>query len=160
MTHHIDIQSNIEPEGVYQPSTEQLTLWANAALGELAEPSEMALCLVSEPEIQALNKAYRNRDKPTNVLSFPADIPDVVDISLLGDVLICAAVVEKEALEQGKTLESHWAHMVIHGSLHLQGYDHEENEEAEVMEAKEIEILNHFGYSNPYTIKEDDNRAQ
>lgn len=154
MTHHIDIQVHTTSGDLFQPSDVQLEAWANAALAELNEPSEMTLCLVSIEEIQTLNLTYRHKDKPTNVLSFPADIPDEVGLSLLGDVVICASVVAKEAEEQQKTLESHWAHMVIHGGLHLLGYDHENDEDAEVMEVKEIEILGQFGYPNPYVINE------
>lgn len=160
MKHTIDIQNLLESESSDLPNTAQLETWANAALSELCDVSEMSLCLVEESEIQQLNHTYRKQNKPTNVLSFPADIPEEINLALLGDVIICAAVVEKEALEQGKSLEAHWAHMTVHGSLHLLGYDHVTDEDAEVMESKEIEILAHFGYSNPYRIKEDTVRKQ
>ncbi len=160
MMHTIDVQNLLESEPSYLPSIAKIEAWANAALSELRYNSEMSLCLVEESEIQQLNHTYRKQNKPTNVLTFPADIPEEVDLALLGDVIICVAVVEKEALEQKKNLEAHWAHMTVHGSLHLLGYDHVTDEDAVVMESKEIEILEHFGYSNPYLIKEDAARKQ
>ena len=96
------------------------------------------------------NQTYRNKSGPTNVLSFPCELPEGVPNDWLGDLVICSAVVEREALEQGKSPAAHWAHMVVHGLLHLQGYDHVEESEAEVMEAKEIAILERLGYPNPY----------
>lgn len=152
--HSIDIQNTLDPEPEYLPENQQLEHWANKALAELSELSEMTIRIVDANEIQTLNHTYRHIDKPTNVLSFPADIPEELNLPLLGDVVICSSVVEKEALQQQKSLESHWAHMVIHGTLHLMGYDHLDDDEANVMESKEIEILGHFGYPNPYLIKE------
>ncbi|MEK9765353.1 MAG: rRNA maturation RNase YbeY [Thalassolituus sp.] len=134
------------------PSEEQLTLWAEAALAgrtSFAEP-ELTIRLTDEEESQELNNEYRGKDKPTNVLSFPFEAPPEVPIELLGDLIICVAVVEREAQEQNKTSEAHWAHMVIHGCLHLLGYDHIKDDEAEEMEALERTILASLGYPDPY----------
>ena len=97
-----------------------------------------------------LNLTYRGKDKPTNVLSFPFEAPPGIEMPLLGDLIICRQVVEQEASEQGKPLEAHWAHMVVHGSLHLLGYDHIEDDEAEEMEGLETEIMLALGYEDPY----------
>lgn len=134
------------------PSDEQFQRWAEAALDsrtQFAEP-ELTIRLVSEDESQALNHEYRGKEKPTNVLSFPFEAPPQVPIELLGDLIICIAVVEREAEEQGKTAEAHWAHMVVHGCLHLLGYDHIKDDEAEEMEALEGSILDALGFANPY----------
>jgi len=137
------------------PSQTQFEQWLTAALdnadtsidGDLAEAT---IRLVDNDESQTLNRDYRQKDKPTNVLSFPAEVPDFIDLPLLGDLVICAPVVAQEALEQNKPLEAHWAHMVIHGALHLLGYDHIEDQEAETMEALEVTILSHLGIASPY----------
>ena len=155
MKHNIDIQKSLEPEPGFLPSNEQFKSWSNAALSELNDTTEMTIRLVDPHDIQALNQTYRHKNKPTNVLSFPADIPDEVGINLLGDIIICPSVVEKEALEQEKKIDAHWAHMVVHGVLHLLGYDHLNDNDANEMETKEIEILSQFGYANPYLEEED-----
>lgn len=134
------------------PTDEQLQQWAEAALASrttFAEP-ELTIRLVSAEESQALNLEYRGKDKPTNVLSFPFDAPPQVPIELLGDLIICITVVEEEAKQQDKTTEAHWAHMVVHGCLHLLGYDHIKDDEAEEMEALERTILATLGFPNPY----------
>ena len=134
------------------PTEEQLTLWASTALRgrtEFEEP-ELTIRLTDEEESQALNSEYRGKDKPTNVLSFPFEIPPGVPLELLGDLIICIGVVEQEAREQAKTTEAHWAHMVIHGCLHLLGYDHIKDDEAEEMEALERDLLASLGYPDPY----------
>ncbi|TNC91561.1 MAG: rRNA maturation RNase YbeY [Thalassolituus sp.] len=134
------------------PTEEQLTLWASTALRgrtEFEEP-ELTIRLTDEEESQALNSEYRGKDKPTNVLSFPFEIPPSVPLELLGDLIICIGVVEQEAQEQAKTIEAHWAHMVIHGCLHLLGYDHIKDDEAEEMEALERDLLASLGYPDPY----------
>jgi probable rRNA maturation factor len=110
----------------------------------------MTIRVVDEDEIRQLNRDYRGKDYATNVLSFESDLPPELDIPLLGDIIICPAVVQREAAEQCKTLDAHWAHMVIHGTLHLQGYDHIEDSEAEAMEALEIAIMQQLGYADPY----------
>lgn len=112
--------------------------------------SELLVRFVDKPEIQQLNKTYRHQDKITNVLSFPSDLPIEIDEAILGDVVICIEVVMEEAKAQGKTFENHLMHMAIHGTLHLLGFDHIEELEAEKMEALEIKILEKMQISNPY----------
>ena len=134
------------------PTEEQLTLWASTALKgctDFEEP-ELTIRLTDEEESQALNSEYRGKDKPTNVLSFPFEMPPGIPLELLGDLIICVGVVEREAQEQAKTTEAHWAHMVIHGCLHLLGYDHIKDDEAEEMEALERDLLASLGYPDPY----------
>ena len=120
---------------------------------------EMGIACVDNAESHKLNLEYRHEDKPTNVLSFPSDLPDemaqILDTFPIGDLVICIPVVLQEAIEQQKTPIEHFTHMLVHGTLHLMGYDHETSEEdAEEMEALEIEILNKLGFENPYTVKE------
>lgn len=119
------------------------------------EPLELAIRLVGEPESRTLNHDYRGKDKPTNVLSFPAELPDMVLAELeerpLGDLVICAPVVAREAAEQGKPLNAHYAHLTVHGVLHLLGLDHEDEREAEAMEAIERAILAELGHADPYS---------
>lgn len=143
----LDLQ--IATENPQLPSEEQLQGWANAAL-QSDEEYELTIRLVDEAESQELNATYRQKDKPTNVLSFPFEAPPEIELNLLGDLVICVPVVIHEAQEQGKTEEAHWAHMVVHGTLHLQGFDHIEDDEAEVMEALETNILTEMGYPAPY----------
>ncbi len=131
------------------PTTEQCQHWAQSACVDERE-LEASLQIVSKPEMQELNRDYRGKDKPTNVLSFPMQLPEEVGLAFIGDLAVCADVVAEEAAEQGKAAEAHWAHMVIHGMLHLQGYDHIEDDEAEAMEILEIRILDQLGYANPY----------
>ena len=103
-------------------------------------------------EMQNLNREFSGNDKPTNVLSFPMQLPEEVDIKLLGDLAFCAEVINAEAEQQSKSIDAHWAHMVIHGMLHLQGYDHIIKEEAVVMESLEVKILEKLGFEDPYQI--------
>lgn len=131
------------------PESTQFEKWAAAALQPESIP-ELSIRIVAEDEGRALNLAYREKDYATNVLSFPFEAPAGVPIEYLGDLVICAPVVAREAAEQGKSLESHWAHMVVHGVLHLQGYDHIEPAEAEQMETLEKHIMAQLGYANPY----------
>lgn len=112
--------------------------------------AEVSVRLVSEAEMSELNAAWRGQHKSTNVLSFPAELPADVDHPLLGDIVICAAVVTREARDQHKTDAAHWSHMLVHGSLHLLGYDHELDAEAEAMENMETLILEQLGYPCPY----------
>lgn len=150
MSYRIDVEVNSSSTKI--PSVENIELWISTALhsDELAE-AEVSVYIVDEEESQELNFQYRAKDKPTNVLSFPADIPDEVGVPLLGDLVVCAPVVEREAQEQGKTLEAHWAHMLVHGTLHLLGYDHVEDDEAEVMEALETRLITQLNFPAPYT---------
>ena len=124
--------------------------WANSVRKLLGtQSSEVCIRVVDETEGRALNAQYRQRDQPTNVLSFAADV-EVPDLRLLGDIVICAPVVEQEASDQQKLLAHHFAHMVVHGMLHLHGYDHEDDEEAKEMESLEVEVLAGFGIAHPY----------
>jgi len=128
--------------------------WAEAAAADQETRTELSIRIVDEAESAELNQTYRHKLGPTNVLSFPCEVPAGVPNDLLGDLVICAPVVEREAREQGKPAEAHWAHIVVHGVLHLRGYDHLQDDEAEKMESMEIEILSGLGYPNPYEIEE------
>ena len=134
------------------PSKKRLQRWLETARATLAieEALELTIRLVDNDEMQELNRDYRGKDYPTNVLSFPCDWDLPEEPRLLGDVVIAAAVVNREAKEQKKTMEAHWAHIVMHGFLHLLGYDHIEDIEAEKMENTEREILAQLGYADPY----------
>lgn len=132
------------------PSEEQIQQWANAAVRAQTMEPEITVRIVDEAESHQLNLNYRGKDKPTNVLSFPFECPDEVELTLLGDLVICRQVVEQEAREQDKPLMAHWAHMVVHGCLHLLGYDHIEDAEAEEMESLETEIMLGLGFEDPY----------
>ncbi|PBJ03418.1 Endoribonuclease YbeY [Pseudomonas ogarae] len=133
------------------PSEAQFRQWCELALRQRSADSELTIRLVDEPEGRELNHTWRQKDYATNVLSFPADVPDeLLDIPLLGDLVICVPVVEREAAEQDKLPEAHWAHLVIHGCLHLLGYDHIEDDEAEEMEALERTLLAELGHPDPY----------
>ncbi len=132
------------------PSPRQLAVWATAALAPDRRPAVLSVRVVGRSRSRSLNAHYRHKDKPTNVLSFggAGTVPD--GRNFLGELVICAPVVAQEALIQGKTLRSHWAHMTVHGVLHLQGFDHEREAEAAKMAAKEIQILDRLGFSDPY----------
>ena len=132
------------------PTEEQIVQWATAAVQPEGDEVEMTVRIVDEAESHELNLTYRGKDRPTNVLSFPFECPDEVELPLLGDLVICRQVVEREAAEQEKPLMAHWAHMVVHGSLHLLGYDHIEDDEAEEMESLETQIMQGLGFSDPY----------
>jgi len=134
------------------PSATEIESWVRAVLEHQQEHGEVSVALLSEEAIQQLNRDYRGKDQATNVLSFPADIPDFVDLKHLGDILICPSVVRREAQEQGKQESAHWAHMVVHGCLHLLGYDHIEDDQAEQMESLETVILAKLGYPAPYIV--------
>ncbi|MCC5795913.1 MAG: rRNA maturation RNase YbeY [Methylophaga sp.] len=133
------------------PAAAQFQQWAEAALAELDEDAELTIRLVDTAESAELNEDYRGKSGPTNVLSFPFESPVPMTPVLLGDLVICSQVVLDEANTQAKSLEDHWAHMVVHGCLHLLGYDHLEDDEAEQMEALEIKILQTLKINNPYT---------
>lgn len=136
------------------PTLEQLTHWVSCVFAHHPddERKELTIRFVDEQESQALNRDYRGKDKPTNVLSFPFENPPGMTLPLLGDLIICHAVVLNEAGEQQKPLAHHYAHMVIHGTLHLMGYDHIEDQEAEEMEQLERTLLAELEIPDPYHI--------
>ena len=141
------------------PPAADLMRWADCALERAAPASgsegEICVRVVDETESRALNRRYREKDKPTNVLSFPFEAPPGVDLDLIGDLVICAPVVQREALEQGKSPDAHWAHMTVHGVLHLLGHDHIEDDQAEQMEALERTILAALNFPDPYETETD-----
>ncbi|MBA2653833.1 MAG: rRNA maturation RNase YbeY [Gammaproteobacteria bacterium] len=143
---NLEIDIQIESAQSDIPSAEDLLSWTTAALESHA--AEITLRIVDEPESEQLNQTYRKKSGPTNVLSFPFSTQ--VDTLLHGDLVICAPIVMKEALAQNKPPRAHWAHLTVHGTLHLQGYDHIEVEDAKIMEEREIAILSSLGISNPY----------
>lgn len=137
------------------PDDAMMRLWAETALRDQSAAGELVIRIVDAAESKALNAQYRDKDKPTNVLSFPAealpaDIPELAAEQALGDLVICASVVADEARQQNKLLNAHWAHMLIHGCLHLLGYDHIEADQAERMEALERQMLAKLNFSDPY----------
>lgn len=133
------------------PTATEVQRWAEAALQCIDQDSaSLSVRVVDEQEITDLNQRYRAKSGPTNVLSFPFEDPPGVDSDELGDIVVCAPVVDREAQEQGKSAEEHWAHMVVHGVLHLCGYDHVENSDAEKMESEETQILTGLGFPAPY----------
>lgn len=144
----IEIQQACDDDD--HPPPADIKQWVKAALGNRKEPAELAIRIVSSAEISQLNADYRKKNGPTNVLSFPADLPPGIGLPLLGDLVICAEVVAREADEQHKPLYAHWAHMVIHGTLHLLGYDHIEEADANIMESLEIDLLQQINIPNPY----------
>jgi len=146
----VDRQVAIVAAGL--PSQADLEAWVAAVLDrhEVDDDSELTVRLVDAEESRALNRDYRGRDRPTNVLSFPFECPPGVALPLLGDLVICHPVVTAEAVEQDKVLRDHYAHMVVHGTLHLLGHDHLEDDEAEAMEQLEREILAGLGIDDPY----------
>ena len=150
----IDLQIASEnSEGL--PTLEQFTHWVETALVFEAQTedfpeTEMTIRIVDEEESQTLNREYRGKDYPTNVLSFPFEVPEGIELPLLGDLVICRQVMEREAKEQQISLSSHWAHLAVHGTLHLLGYDHIEEAEAEEMEGLETQIMQKLGFEDPY----------
>jgi probable rRNA maturation factor len=149
MSIELDLQLAIENENGL-PSEAQLNEWLTKTVSQFQKDAEVTIRIVDEEESHQLNHEYRGKDKPTNVLSFPFEAPPGIEMDLLGDLIICKQVVELEAKEQEKTVLAHWAHMVVHGSLHLLGYDHIEDEEAEEMESLETEIMQSMGFKDPY----------
>lgn len=149
-----DIDLQIASSEAALPTADVLTQWVHAAL-QSQRQVELTIRIVDAAESQALNLEYRGKDKPTNVLSFPFEAPAQIELNLLGDLVICAPVVIREAAEQGKTALAHWAHMVVHGTLHLQGFDHIDEQEAAHMEQLEIRILHTLGFDDPYTLPAD-----
>jgi probable rRNA maturation factor len=132
------------------PTKTEFKRWIKAALPKNKTPIEITLRIVDAEEMQALNNYYRGKNKPTNILSFPFVVPAGIETPLLGDLVICAPLVKQEAQKQQKTIAAHWAHLTIHGILHLLGYDHESAKNAKIMEDLEIKYLQNLGFKNPY----------
>jgi len=149
----IDLQIATTISASELPQIIQFQSWADKAVtsGQAGKQQrEVTIRIVDEEESRQLNFNYRQQNKATNVLSFAIEVPAEIDLPLLGDLVICAPVVMREAAEQNKRAESHWAHMVIHGILHLQGFDHVVDADAKAMEALEVKLLHELGYQNPY----------
>lgn len=147
----VEVRSNVRSGA---PSNIRITRWARAAAGAKGRNAELALRIVGAPEGRRLNLLWRGRDYPTNVLSFPAPSGTRGGRAhrVLGDIVICAPIVAREARQQDKSLDHHWAHLVVHGVLHLLGHDHEQELEAERMERRERRVLAEFGVPDPYRI--------
>lgn len=145
----LDLQL-VSQANIKLPSKAQMQKWLDYFLAQFVDQAELTVRIVDEAESQALNLMYRHIDKPTNVLSFPFESPIEMETPLLGDLVICAPIVEQEAKAQHKTIEAHFLHLLLHGCLHLLGYDHIEEDEAVEMEALETEILAELGFKNPY----------
>ena len=134
------------------PGAASIESWVNAALGNRTGPFELNIRIVDQLESAELNLHYRGKEGPTNVLSFPFDAVTPEPLPILGDLVICAPILVREAVEQQKTTTAHWAHIVIHGVLHLLGYDHIEDQDAEQMESLETEIMLVLDFPPPYRI--------
>ena len=146
----LDLDLQIAVSNLNLPTQAEFETWVRTAVGQTMPEVELTIRIVEVAESQLLNLTYRGKDKPTNVLSFPFEAPPEVELPLLGDLVICAHVVEQEAIEQNKPLNAHWAHMVIHGCLHLLGYDHIIDLEADEMESLETQLVEGLGFTNPY----------
>ena len=145
----MSVSESLESEEEDIPDAALLQRWAErACLSD--DPLVTSVRIVGNDEMRELNNTWRGRNKPTNVLSFPMQTPDDVDLKILGDLVLCAPVINAEARQQNKPVLAHWAHMVVHGMLHLQGYDHVDDQQADEMEALEIRILEQLGLDNPY----------
>jgi probable rRNA maturation factor len=151
---HVDMQRRVR---TWAPRRSDIATWASEALGRRASNREVSVRIVGRAESRKLNSHYRGKDYPTNVLSFPAPTMSVAAneaaqrlVQPLGDLVICPHVLRTEAREQRKTLRAHWAHLVVHGALHLIGYDHERDTDARRMERREIAVLKRLGFTNPY----------
>jgi probable rRNA maturation factor len=144
----VDISYGLPRAGL--PAAGTLRAYAEAALSGRHEDAELSIRVVDAEEGRALNRDYREKDYATNVLSFPAELPPGVPLPILGDLVLCAPVIAREAIDQGKPLKHHYAHMVVHGVLHLLGHDHMDEAEAEAMEAIEREVLAGLGIPDPY----------
>jgi probable rRNA maturation factor len=155
MKDNIDIQ--ICCKTVIPVSHETLIHWVSTTLSPEHEHDELTLRLVEPTEMRNLNRVYRKQDKTTNVLAFPSTLPDeIMQIHpFLGDVVICPVILEEESLLQNTPLTAHWAHIVIHGILHLLGHDHIEDKDTAIMQSLETKLLNTLGFDNPYKIKDD-----
>ncbi|MEE9159231.1 MAG: rRNA maturation RNase YbeY [Gammaproteobacteria bacterium] len=148
MSVEIDVQYAVMADGL--PSVSDIETWIGAVVRGRRKNVQLTVRIVDEEEGTELNERWRQARGPTNVLSFPSEGLEAIAPDLLGDVVICAPVVESEAREQGKSLTAHWTHMVIHGTLHLLGFDHVDEDHAREMELLEAQILKELGYSDPY----------
>jgi probable rRNA maturation factor len=144
----LELQSTLESAAI--PPEQDFRLWVEAVLAGRMEEAELVIRLVDEAESRELNSRYRGIDAPTNILSFPSAVPSVVESALLGDLVIAVPVVEREAQQQGKRVEAHWAHLVVHGVLHLLDYTHREEDDAAIMEGLEQGIMAGLGFPDPY----------
>jgi probable rRNA maturation factor len=149
MTLIVDIQMASASEEA--PDPQSIERWVGAAIGNQRESTELSIRIVDADEGQILNEQFRGSTGATNVLSFPFENESPEPLPLIGDIVICAPVVLKEASEQNKTLNAHWAHMIIHGVLHLLGYDHQNENDANLMESLETEIMQGLGFPPPYS---------
>ena len=149
MTLIVDIQMASASEEA--PDPQSIERWVSAALNNQRDSTELSIRIVDTEEGQALNEQFRGSTGATNVLSFPFENESPEPLPLIGDIVICAPVVLKEANEQNKTLNAHWAHMIIHGVLHLLGYDHQNENDANLMESLETEIMQGLGFPPPYS---------
>lgn len=147
---YLEIQ--VATEAADCPDEAQFQRWVDASMASFEDDgdTEIVIRLVDDAESAELNQQYRHKQGPTNILSFPFEAPEGMELDLLGDLVICAPLIAKEAQQQNKQPEHHWAHITVHGVLHLLGYDHIEEAEAEQMEALEIEILSQLNIANPY----------
>ena len=150
MSYDVDIQREVDNADLALPTDEDFQHWVSLALTGRKPRGEICIRLVAPTESQQLNSDYRGKDSPTNVLSFPFEGPVGIPMDLLGDLAICAEIVSKEAQEQNKPALNHWAHMVIHGTLHLIGFDHINEDEAEQMETLEVALLASLNIPDPY----------
>ncbi|WP_392343399.1 rRNA maturation RNase YbeY [Pseudoalteromonas prydzensis] len=148
MNTELDLQIACEFDNL--PSLEQFALWANKALSQYRDESELSIVIAGEEQSQQLNNDYRGKNKPTNVLSFEFEAPAGIELPLVGDLVICPAIVLAESIEQEKSFHDHFAHMVIHGCLHLLGFDHIKDEDAKEMESIEKQLLAELGIADPY----------
>ena len=148
MTLQVELQ--VADKSGYLPDLNQFSRWASAAVTGRTEDTELTIRIVDAAESAALNERFRSRQHATNVLAFPATLPTEIGLAVLGDLAICGEIVAREADEQGKGIEAHWAHMVVHGTLHLIGYDHQTDIQAKKMEGLEVQILRGLGYADPY----------
>jgi len=144
----LDLQIACDQQNL--PSQQNFEHWLQAVLKQVKPDAEVTIRLVEPAESQELNSQYRGKDRPTNVLSFEFDAPPMIELDLLGDLIICKQIIEKEAIEQEKPLLNHWAHMVVHGTLHLLGYDHIEYDQGVSMETLEKEFLSCLAIDDPY----------
>jgi len=146
----IQVELQVVDDSGSVPDAGHFSRWASAAAAGNTDHGELSIRVVDEAESRSLNSRFRDRQYATNVLAFPANLPGEFELPLLGDLAICRDVIEREASEQGKQTEAHWAHMVVHGTLHLLGYDHQTQSQAHLMESLEVQVLRGLGYADPY----------